>query len=269
MPFIITATCLALIAAVYLFLVAPSLKSHPDKKALDGMYIAHRGLHDAKQGVPENSMKAFRRAIEAGYTIENDIHLTADGEVVIFHDDTLDRVCGVSGKIEEKTLKELKELRLLGTDEGIPTLKECLGIVDGKVQLFIEFKVVGSNAAYLCQRANEILKGYGGKYYIQSFYPNVLMWYKNHRPDVCRGQLSTAFKGEAFYKRLLGCLVSNVAARPHFVSYEWKYPNKLSRRMTALLGANPVCWTLRSKQELQTAKKDFKTFIFEDFDPKE
>lgn len=267
MPFLIAAAVVVLIIIIYLLLVSPALCRHPDKAKLEGLYIAHRGLHDANKGIPENSMKAFAAAIEGGYAIENDIHLTADGEVVVFHDDTLCRVCGVQGRVEDITLRELKELRLLGTDEQIPTLKECLALVQGRVPLLIEFKVVGGNSAALCSKANEILKDYKGLYFVQSFYPNVLSWYKKNRPDLCRGQLSTAFKGEAFHKKLLGCLVSNIVARPHFVSYEWKYPNKLSRKITALFGATPVCWTLRSKQELDTARKHFVTYIFENFEP--
>lgn len=267
MPLLIAVAVVLFIIFLYLFLVLPSLRRHPDEAKLKGLYIAHRGLHNKEQGIPENSMKAFATAIEKGYAIENDIHLTADGEIVVFHDDTLNRVCGVSGKVEEKTLRELKELRLLGTDEQIPTLKECLELIDGRVPLLIEFKVVGGNTSALCIKANEILKGYKGLYFVQSFYPNVLSWYKKNRPDLCRGQLSTAFKEEQLYKKLLGCLVSNVVARPHFVSYEWKYPNKLSRKITALFGATPVCWTLRSKQELDTVRKHFVTYIFENFEP--
>lgn len=267
MPLLIAVAVVLFIIFLYLFLVLPSLRRHPDEAKLKGLYIAHRGLHNKEQGIPENSMKAFAAAIEKGYAIENDIHLTADGEIVVFHDDTLDRVCGVSGKVEEKTLRELKELRLLGTDEQIPTLKECLELIDGRVPLLIEFKVVGGNTSALCESANEILKDYKGLYFVQSFYPGVLRWYKKNRPDLCRGQLSTAFKGEQLHKRLLGCLVSNVVARPHFVSYEWKYPNKLSRKITALFGATPVCWTLRSQDELDASKKHFKTYIFENFEP--
>lgn len=268
MPFLIALGVILIIALVYLFLICPSLKRHKDEEKLKGLYIAHRGLHNIAQGVPENSMTAFKKAVEAGFAIENDIHLTKDGEVVVFHDDTLTRVCGVEGRVEDKTLKELKQLNLLGTDEKIPTLRECLDLVKGQVPLLIEFKVVGGNAKALCQKANEILKGYEGLYFVQSFYPNVLSWYKKNRPDVCRGQLSTAFKGEEFYKKLLGCLVSNLVARPHFVSYEWKYHKKLSRRITALLGATPVCWTLQSQSELDSSKPHFKTYIFELFIPK-
>ncbi|MBR5007120.1 MAG: glycerophosphodiester phosphodiesterase, partial [Clostridia bacterium] len=119
MPVLFTLLGIAVFAAaVYLFLVWPALRRHPDReRLLDGKIIAHRGLHDSLEGAPENSLAAFRRAAEAGLAIENDIHLTKDGRVVVFHDDTLDRMCGVAGKPEEKTLSELKELTLAGTGE--------------------------------------------------------------------------------------------------------------------------------------------------------
>ena len=209
MPFLIALGVILIIALVYLFLISPSLKRHKDEEKLKGLYIAHRGLHNIDNSIPENSMLAFKKAIEGGFAIENDIHLTKDGEVVVFHDDTLTRVCGVEGKVEDKTLAELKELNLLGTNEKIPTLRECLELVGGRVPLLIEFKVVGGNAKALSEKANEILKDYEGLYFVQSFYPNVLSWYKKNRPDICRGQLSTAFKGEEFYKNGADFVIRN------------------------------------------------------------
>ena len=141
---------LAIVLAVFVFMVFPSLRRHPDRKLLEGLFIAHRGLHNAKEGIPENSIHAFIEAVVNGYAIENDIHVTSDGEVVVFHDNTLDRMCGVSGRIEDKTLSELRELRLLDTNERIPTLKECLEIIDGRVPLLIEFKCETLDCSKLC-----------------------------------------------------------------------------------------------------------------------
>ena len=93
--------------------------------------VAHRGLHDAEK--PENSMSAFRAAIEHGFTIEIDVHLSSDGHLVVFHDDNLKRVCGVDKKVAKCTLAELKTMKLKGTEETIPTFDEFLALVDGKV----------------------------------------------------------------------------------------------------------------------------------------
>ncbi len=253
--------------ALYLFCVFPSGRQHNALEHLKGKYIAHRGLHSKEKGIPENSLSAFKKAVEKGYMIENDIHITADNEVVVFHDDTLKRMCGVDGTVEEKTLAELKELRLLNTNEKIPTLKECLEAVNGKTALLIEFKCSGKTCKRLYEEANKILEEYNGPYFVQSFYPPLIRLYKKYNKKVCRGQLSSAYKGEEIEKRLLGLLLFNFLSRPDFVSYEHKYADSFSLKFNKLLGAFPVCWTLKTKEELEKAKENFKTYIFEDFKP--
>ena len=259
---------LFVLAAFVLFCIFPSMRKHEDRKLLDGLYIAHRGLHNIKEGVPENSLAAFRLAAEKGYAIENDIHLTADGEVVVFHDDDLHRMCGVSGKIEEKTLAELKELRLAGTEESIPTLAECLEVIGGRVPLLIEFKMTGGSPRALCEAADKILSEYDGKYFVQSFYPPVLGWYKKNRKEICRGQLSCDFHESDIKKKALEALFFNFLARPDFVSYHQYHWKKFFRRICTALGAFPVAWTIRNEDELKEAKKHYKTYIFEGFLPR-
>ncbi len=254
---------------VYLFLVFPSVRRHNDLKLIEGKFIAHRGLHDLTENTPENSLSAFRQAVELGYPIEIDIHLTLDGKVVVFHDDTLDRMCGVSGRVEEKTLSELKALRLGNTNYEIPTLEECLNTVNGKVPLLIEFKCVSLKCAPLCQKSDEILSRYNGDYLIQSFYPTVLRWYKKHRREVCRGQLAESFKGASFEKRMSGNMLFNFLGRPDFVSYKHTDAKNISRMFVTKLGAYPVGWTFQSQDELDKNGKYFNTFIFEQFLPKE
>lgn len=258
---------LAIIIAVFIFCSMPSIYRHKDLDCIKGKYIAHRGLHNIKEGVPENSLPAFKRARDMGLAIENDIHLTKDNRVVVFHDDDLKRVCGVNKKVEELTLNELKEYNLFETGEKIPTLEECLEVVDGKTPLLIEFKAVGGNAEKLVIAANEILKNYKGQYLIQSFYPQVLFYYRKYNKKVCRGFLATAFKGEAFYKRLSGALLYNFIARPHFVSYEHKFHNYFFLKLNKMLGAFVIAWTFHSKTEVLKIKKEFKAYIFEDFIP--
>ena len=253
----------------YLFLSFPSVRRHKDIKLIKGKFIAHRGLHDLTEDTPENSLSAFRQAVELGFPIEIDIHLTLDGEIVVFHDDTLDRMCGVSGRVEEKTLPELKALRLGNTNYEIPTLEECLQTVNGKVPLLIEFKCVSLKCAPLCKKADEILRGYSGSYLIQSFYPTVLRWYKKHRRDVCRGQLAESFKNASFEKKMSGNMLFNFLGRPDFVSYKHTDAKNISRRFVTKLGAYPVGWTFQSQDELNKNGKFFNTYIFEQFLPKE
>ena len=95
--------------------------------------IAHRGLHDARAGIPENSYAAFSHAAREGYAIGTDVHLTADGQIAVFHDDDLLRMTGERGGICGKTFRQLSELRLLGTEERIPLFPEFLEFIGGKV----------------------------------------------------------------------------------------------------------------------------------------
>ena len=254
------------IGLLYLFLVCPALKKNKNTEKLKGLYIAHRGLHDKE--IPENSIPAFLAAVSGGYAIEIDIHITKDNSVVVFHDNTIKRMCGQDKKIEDMTLEEIKGLRLLDTDCTIPTLEECLNAVKGRVPLLIEFKAGSIEVSKrLCVAANEILKKYEGIYFIQSFFPFVLSWYRKNRPDVCRGQLSTPFKEKPIAQRILGRLLTNFIARPHFISYEHKYHKKCVLRLNKALGALIICWTLKDEKELEKAKESFSAYIFEDFIP--
>lgn len=256
---------LALILVLFLFLVFPTLRRHPDREKLDGLYIAHRGLHDDEN--PENSLAAFELAAQKGYAIENDIHVTADGKVVVFHDGSLKRMCDAEGRIEDMTLAELKTYRLKDGGERIPTLEECLELVNGRVPLLIEFKCDDKSCDRLCTAANKILSEYKGDYFVQSFYPPMLRWYRKNNPSVCRGQLASSAKGEPVHKKLAGALLFNYMARPDFVSYYCENGGYIFRRISALLGAFPVGWTFRSKEQLEKGKKHFKSYIFENFIP--
>lgn len=263
---------LAFLILLFLFLLFPAVRRHPDReRLLRGKLIAHRGLHAPVGDAPENSLGAFRAAIDAGFAIETDIHVTRDGEVIVFHDDTLTRMCGDDRRPEDLTLEELRQFRLAGSGEGIPTFREFLDTVGGKVPLLIEFKCTDrATCVRLCAAADEILSGYTGDYLIQSFYPFVLRWYRKNRPSVCRGQLSTAFRRDSFARKLLGCLLFNFLGRPDFISYEHKFERHICRRICcSVLGAFPVCWTIRSEEELTAAKKHFQTYIFENFLPGE
>ena len=114
------------------------------EKLLDWRY-AHRGLYDNDAGIPENSLAAFRRAAEAGFGAELDVHLTADGQLAVIHDSDLQRVCGRAGKVEELTYAALSQLRLLGTEEGIPLLPDVLPLFAGIAPLIVELKPIRGN----------------------------------------------------------------------------------------------------------------------------
>ena len=271
MPFVITTLIiLAALFVLYIFLICPTFRKHPDREIMRGLNIAHRGLHTVFEDTPENSIPAFEKAIEYGFAIETDIHITRDGEVVVFHDDTLKRMCGEESIIESKTLAELKELKLGGTEHTIPTLRELLELVDGRVPLLIEFKTKSPKTCRpLCEAANEILKDYNGKYFMQSFYPPAVMWYRRHRKDILRGQLSSGyFKEKGIHMKALSFMLLNCLSRPDFVSYEYKFPKHLSLVICKLLGAHIAGWTYTEEKQIYETQNVFSTHIFEQFIPK-
>ena len=130
-----------IILLLYLWLIKPGIADRPDIASLMGHYYAHRGLHDNETDAPENSMNAFKKAIDAGYGIELDVQLTKDRIPVVFHDETLKRVCGVDGRVRDYTYEELQQFRLCRSDERIPLFSDFLKLVDGKVPLIIEIKI--------------------------------------------------------------------------------------------------------------------------------
>lgn len=256
---------------LYIFLAAPSgrRKKTAEFFASQNKY-AHRGLHG--EGVPENSLAAFELACRAGYGIELDVHVTADGELAVFHDDTLSRVCGVEGKTESKTLAELKALRLCGTEECIPSFREVLDLVAGRVPLVVEIKGSKINDATVCRLTAEMLDTYGGKYCIEAFNPVYVRWWKKNRKHIVRGQLGckmtkkSSGMGEPVNFVLTNMLLGFLA-RPDFVAYDINERKNLSFRFIRALGAYPVAWTIRTQEEQETAKKGFKAIIFENIRP--
>lgn len=151
--------------------------------------IAHRGLHN---GVPENSLPAFQKAIDEGYAIEMDVRFTKDNEVVVFHDSSLRRVVGVDKNVIDLTLAELKEYTLEGSSERVLTFEEFLNFVDGRVPILVEVKDVPQRKN-LPERTIEILKNYKGEYALQAFNPFYVNKFRKLAPDVLRGQLSVGF----------------------------------------------------------------------------
>lgn len=263
--------CIILLAlfALYLFLIAPRMTDKPDMSAMMGYHYAHRGLFDNDGGVPENSLPAFQAAIDAGYAIELDVQVSSDGVAMVFHDENLSRMCGVDGNIWDYTYDELKAMRLFGTDETIPTFKEVLALIDGRVPVLVEYKMDRVDTI-VCEKGHELLKDYSGAYAIQSFHPSALMWYKKNAPDVARGQLSQQFYKVDKYKKspahyVMTYLLSNVVTRPDFISYKYSDANSVSLNLCRLLGAKTAAWTLRDSSHYEQVKGQFDFYIFDSF----
>ena len=168
-------------------------KGHQKWEILKKYRYAHRGYHD-KPVIPENSLPAFRRAIERGFGAELDVHLLKDGTLAVFHDSDLRRCANVEGEIEDLTLDELKQLRLEGTDEQIPTFDEVLALFEHATPLIIELKTARGNHKALAKAVCERLDSYQGEFCIESFDPFALIDVKKFRPAICRGQLSMNFE---------------------------------------------------------------------------
>lgn len=261
-----------IVTGFYLFASAPGIHKKTKWQHLTGWDYAHRGLYDNEHGIPENSMAAFRRAVDKGYGIELDVHLTADNQLVVFHDDTLIRMCGMNKKISSFLYSDLMQLRLLGTEEGIPLFKDVLELIDGKVPLIIELKVDGSNQNLLCPLVWQLLSRYKGDYCIESFHPFVLQWFKRHEPQVVRGQLSCNFFKENphcdIVLFLMSNLMTNFFTHPDFIAYKYLdldnpaviYNRKLFHIMT-------VVWTIPGKPTYDRFKNKVDVMIFEGFEP--
>ncbi|MDE5931166.1 MAG: glycerophosphodiester phosphodiesterase [Lachnospiraceae bacterium] len=263
--------CIVALFLLYMFLIMPRIFGKPERFPYFGVYYAHRGLHDNKTSAPENSMAAFRKAVESGYGIELDVQLTKDGIPVIFHDFTLERMCGVQGKVEAFTLEELRKLSLLQTEERIPTLQEFLEMVKGRVPLIIELKIEWTDLA-LCPVVQKLLAGYKGVYCIESFNPLALLWYRRHHREVMRGQLSTNFRHDGNYKSVLHFflthLLMNWATSPDFIAYNCQFKEEPGRRICRKLYKNlAVAWTVKNQKQLDSLEKDFDLFIFDSFIP--
>lgn len=261
---------LVVICLLVTFMVAPRMFSKPDMSAFMGASVAHRGYFDNEVGIPENSLASFQAAIEKGFVIELDIQLSSDGVAFVFHDADLERMCGVQGKIWEYTAAELKEMKLFGTEETIPTFEETLALVNGQVPLLVEYKMDKVDTA-VCAAGQALLDKYNGAYAIQCFDPRALLWYKKNAPQVARGQLAEEFweKEEYAGKPLyfvLTYMLTNVATRPDFISYKAIHKDNISLNVCRMLGAKTVCYTLKSPEEFDYVNGDFDMYIFDSFD---
>ena len=224
--------------------------------------IAHRGLYT--EGIPENSLSAFLNAAKNGYTIELDVQITSDGEIVVFHDYNALRMTGHDLEINKTKFEQLKNLRLNGSDEKIPLLKEVFNAVDGKVPVLIETKNEG-RAGMLEQKLCSLLMDYRGDYAVMSFNPFSLAAVKKCMPRAARGQISSDFIGEKmpwYEKFILRNMLLNFISKPGFIAYDISgLPNKRVARLRAE-GVPVLGWTIRSMEELERAAQYCDNIIF-------
>ena len=245
---------------------------HPLLPVFKNQIFAHRGFHDKPQ-IPENSMVAFRRAIERGWGMEFDVHLLKDGSLMVFHDEALKRCTGAEGFLEDLTMAQAKELRLEGTNEQIPSFDEVLELVGGKVPLIIELKSFRGNYNALAAAVLNRLDSYKGDFCIESFDPRCVLAVKKLRPGVMRGQLAQNFVKRpenlpSWQRRMLTKLSFCLLNKPDFIAYRFEDRNvKACRRVVDRQGAQEFSWTIASKADFDACRNAGSIPIFERFDP--
>ena len=247
-------------------LLAPGGMTRRQRAPFQGVNFAHRGLHSRDKTVPENSLEAFELAARAGYGIELDVQLSRDGQVVVFHDDTLKRVCGVDKRVDEVDYAALRQLKLEGQNTGVPLFSEVLEVIRGRGPLLVELKT-GRRNRELCEKTYALLETYRGDVCIESFNPFIVAWFRFHAPDLVRGQLAmpAAYYAGATHPAqafLLSRCLFNAIARPQFIAY------RIGRRPPAvrfaeLLGAMKVGWTSHEPRN----EKGRDAVIFEFYKP--
>lgn len=230
--------------------------------------IAHRGLHNGTR-IPENSLAAFEAAAAAGYAIELDVRLLADGVVAVFHDSDLLRLTGQGGVVETFSSARLAHLRLYDTDQRIPLLREVLELVGQRVPLLVETKVAGSIGALEPGTLKALVES-KCQYAVQSFSPQSMEWFATNAPQAVRGQLDSEIgappgtdpRRDARLEQMLAI------SRPHFVAYDIRcLPSPHVERHRRRLNIPLLAWTIRTPGQLADARRLADNIIFESIRP--
>ena len=260
-------------AALWLIAIWPGRGRRSRMEVFTRRGIAHRGFHNNKGAAPENSLAAFRLAVEKGYGIELDVRLSSDGQLVVMHDPTLKRACGDERAVNTVPAAELRKMKLFKSKERIPLLREALEVVGGKVPLIVEVKAeTYKEAPEASEQTAFWLDSYEGPMCIESFNPAVVRWFKKNRPETLRGQLSEKFEKKedvstlgAFFLSWCSC---NFLTKPDFIAYNKKHANLVRFRVQRdLFHTCCAAWTIRSEEEWKKAAPDFDVMIFEKFEP--
>jgi glycerophosphoryl diester phosphodiesterase len=237
--------------------------------------IAHRALHDRARRRPENSRAAVAAAVAAGYGIEIDVQLSADGQAMVFHDEELDRLTAESGPLAARSAAALSRIPLRDADEGIPTLPEVLALVAGRVPLLIEIKdqtaAMAPTDGRLEAATRAALTGYAGPVALMSFNPHAVATCARLAPDLPRG-LTTSAYDPADWAPLAAATCDRLRDIPDaartgasFLSHE---AADLARPRVAELaaqGLSILCWTIRSPQEEEAARRIAQNITFEGY----
>ena len=269
---------LIILLVTYIQLIRPNLPRR-DMTALLGRDYAHRGLWNTNdpgsENRPENSLAAFRAAVEKDYGIELDVHLTKDGHLVVHHDDSLKRLTGKDIVIADSTLAEIHACKL-PNGEPVPTYDEVLETVAGRIPMIVEVKVEKANHAALSMAVYERMKTYDGPWCMESFSPNAVKWFRLNAPEIIRGQLAFDHAGKGktafLFLRNLGIasMIHNTLSRPDFIAFEAKSVKWHTLSIHLLRWMKPwfVAWTVRSQADMDKLRGKWDLQIFEKFEAK-
>jgi glycerophosphoryl diester phosphodiesterase len=237
--------------------------------------IAHRGLHDAGAGRFENTFSAAEAAVAGGYAIECDVQDTADGEALVFHDFTLDRLTAEKGLVRERTARELTAVAIGGTGDCIPTFSAFLARIGGRVPLIVEIKSRFDNDPTLTHRTVDLLASYSGPVALKSFDPFVVAAVRRTAPEIPRGIVAESAYDDPEWDKLTPEQKREMANLLHFGATE---PDFLSWRVADLPCAAPflcrhlkrmpvMTWTVRNEEDRRRAALHADQMVFEGFDP--
>ena len=259
---------LAFFFVIYIYLIKPRLKRRL-VHAFIGLRFAHRGLHN--NHLPENSLMAFEKAVEAGVGIELDIQMTADNEIVVFHDDNLVRINGSDTKIKDLSLSQLRKLELFGSGQTIPTLSEVLELVGGRVPILIDIKPCAVKKTFLfCKVLATMLDQYQGKICIDSFNPMFLIWFRIKKPHIARGLLLCRLSYWTYKKHLpiiilMRSMILNAFARPDFIAYDYSHKHIWSISLCRFIFRVPIfAWTVPAEKIESRKLAKYHSFIYEE-----
>ena len=235
--------------------------------------VAHRGLHDARHGIIENTASAFMAAIAAGYAIETDVQGAAGDEPVVFHDETLARLTHAGGSVAALTPDALKAVAFKESQDRILSLREFLDLVAGRVPVYVEIKTVGDNAPRLVQKVAAMLATYNGPLAMMSFDPRAVRAMRFLAPHLPRGLVSMRFTREEapelspLTRFRLTHMLDFPAARPNFLAYHVGDLPGLGVALLRRLGLPVLAWTVRNEDQRRQAMTYADAIIFEELRP--
>ncbi len=260
-PVVIVILAVFLPVLLLFYLLSPAAP-RPEVDAFTHQMYAHRGLH--APGIPENSLAAFAAAKKLDVGVELDVQLSLDGEVMVFHDATLHRMCACDKELSELTAEQLAACSLSGTEEHIPTLSQALESLKG-LPVICEIKAVNGvrNVEQLCRKTEAILRTYPGRYCIESFSPFAVRWFYKHAPDIVRGQLVNIPKKPELHTLLAANLCFNFLGRPDFIACNFRDRPTPGMRAVRAMRTPFFAWTPRGEEQIAQAERRFDTLIFE------